>query len=132
MDVFEEALAECGLPIAFENNIFACELQREPEETVPLLLSVYRDLSEVSLGISVTIRHSIPESPSPDFVSALAEQALDPLRGGVGIGIFPGTTRLALYQRIPLSGLPKGAVMKVIEQLVEAAEDWDSRLSQEC
>ncbi len=131
MDIFEETLSPLGVTVTFdENNLFSCEInQTSAEERAPWQLAVYRNQDDISLAISIVLGTPIPETPSPEFITSLGEQAIDPLRGGVGIGIYPGTAQLAVYQRVPLSGKPTSIVMEAIENLFGIAEEWESRLS---
>lgn len=131
MGIFEETLSPLGVTVTFdENNLFSCEInQTSTEERAPWQLVVYRNQDDISLAISIVLGTPIPESPSPEFITSLGEQAIAPLRGGVGIGIYPGTSQLAVYQLVQLSGKPTGIVMETIENLFGIAEEWESRLS---
>lgn len=93
MDIFEESLSPLGVSVAFdENNLFSCEINQESTEgrgRAPWQLTVYRDQDDISLAISIVLGTPLPDNPTPDFITSLGEQAIEPLRGGVGIGIYP-------------------------------------------
>ncbi|BEH98598.1 hypothetical protein KH201010_13470 [Edwardsiella ictaluri] len=135
MDIFEESLSPLGVSVAFdENNLFSCEINQESTEgrgRAPWQLTVYRDQDDISLAISIVLGTPLPDNPTPDFITSLGEQAIEPLRGGVGIGIYPGTSQLAVYQRVQLSGKPTGIVIEAIKSLFAIAEEWESLLSPE-
>ncbi|AVZ81044.1 ati2 chaperone [Edwardsiella ictaluri] len=135
MDIFEESLSPLGVSVVFdENNLFSCEINQESTEgrgRAPWQLTVYRDQDDISLAISIVLGTPLPDNPTPDFITLLGEQAIEPLRGGVGIGIYPGTSQLAVYQRVQLSGKPTGIVMEAIKSLFAIAEEWESLLSPE-
>ncbi|WP_155961412.1 type III secretion system chaperone [Edwardsiella ictaluri] len=135
MDIFEESLSPLGVSVVFdENNLFSCEINQESTEgrgRAPWQLTVYRDQDDISLAISIVLGTPLPDNPTPDFITLLGEQAIEPLRGGVGIGIYPGTSQLAVYQRVQLSGKPTGIVIEAIKSLFAIAEEWESLLSPE-
>ena len=129
MNIFEESLEEVfGVKVTFdENNMFSCELKKDDDKGA-LLLCVHRDLEEMSLRVSVATRNLMPESPSSEFLTEFGEKALEPLRGGIGIGVCPGSNNMMLYKVLLLGGQHKGFIMDTIESLIKAAEEWDIKL----
>lgn len=130
MDIYKDSLDALEVPVVFdENDIFSCDINREQNDgKEPLQLVVFRNQEEISLAISVVIGEPIPAGLSSEFITLLAEQALEPLRGGIGIGIYPGTNHLTVYKIVQLSCQPKSIVMEAIESLVNIAEKWESQL----
>ncbi|RLV60459.1 hypothetical protein D5018_06605 [Parashewanella curva] len=131
MDIFEEAFSELGIEgITFgDDNVLTCELSREEEgRKIVLSLSAYRDHQEMSLRLSVTTNNTIPDNVPEDFMLAFGERAIEPFRGGYGIGILPECKNVTVYRNIIISGKPKGFIKDSVGELIEAAEEWDLKL----
>ncbi|WP_133408094.1 hypothetical protein [Parashewanella tropica] len=131
MDIFEEAFSELGIEgITFgDDNVLTCELSREEEgRKIVLSLSAYRDHQEMSLRLSVTTNNTIPENVPEEFMLAFGERAIEPFRGGYGIGILPECKNVTVYRNIIISGKPKGFIKDSVGELIEAAEEWDLKL----
>ena len=131
MDIFEEAFSELGIEgITFgEDNVLTCELSRQEDgRDIVLSLSAYRDHQEMSLRLSVTTQNTIPDTVPGDFVVELGERAIEPFRGGFGIGVLPECRNVTIYRNIIISGKPKGFIKEAVGELIEAAEEWDLKL----
>lgn len=132
MDIFEQICHELNITgLSFDrDNILQCELRLSAEEPA-LLLSLYRNYTEMSLCLSVTTRNELPENVSADFLTRLAESAIEPFRGGVGIGMLPGHGRaLSAYKCIMLAGYMVGDIQSLLADVTEMAEFWDEQLMQ--
>lgn len=129
MDIFEEALFSLGVEVHFNHdNCFSCQLIEENQDK-GFYLTAYRDFQEMSLRIAVIGVNDIQDQINHVFWSELAQAALAPLRGGVGVGIFENTNKISVYQVIKLAGQPKDYVMQVIEKLVSTAQEWDNKIT---
>ena len=131
MDIFEEAFSELGIEgITFgDDNVLTCELSRQEDgRDIVLSLSAYRDHQEMSLRLSVTTQNTIPDNVPGDFVVEFGERAIEPFRGGFGIGILPECRNVTVYRNIVISGKPKGFIKEAVGELIEAAEEWDLKL----
>ncbi|CNL41669.1 hypothetical protein [Yersinia aleksiciae] len=132
MDIFEQICHELNIEgFNFDrDNILQCELKLSVEEPA-LLLSLYRNYSEMSLCLSVTTRNELPEHVLADFLTLFAESAIQPFCGGIGIGVLPGNGRaLSAYKCIMLAGYMQGDIQSVLADVVEKAEFWDEQLMQ--
>ncbi|MCL9781846.1 type III secretion system chaperone [Vibrio sp. S4M6] len=125
MNIYEELLSGLGKDISFnEEGIFSRELKKEGAENLPLLLTIYNDMQDMSFRISVMSLRALSNNLSPQLMQAFIEKSLEPLRGGIGIGVYPDTRYLTVYQTLPLAGSNKDVVMEVITSLVDEAESW--------
>ncbi|RYV03312.1 hypothetical protein SOPP22_04890 [Shewanella sp. OPT22] len=131
MDIFEEAFSELGIEgITFgDDNVLTCELSRQEDgRDIVLSLSAYRDHQEMSLRLSVTTQNTLPDNVPGDWVVEFGERAIEPFRGGFGIGVLPECRNVTVYRNIIISGKPKGFIKEAVGELIEAAEEWDLKL----
>ena len=90
--------------------------------------TVYNDMQDMSFRISVMTLTQFSHNASPQLIQAFIEKSLDPLRGSTGIGVYPNTKYVILYQTVAHAEANKNMVMEVITSLVEEAEEWQSKL----
>lgn len=131
MDIFQQACAELGLgEMSFdEDNNFFCELESLDDQQSPgLVITINKNVDEISLMLVVTVQRELPEQLSADFLVEFGERAIEPSRGGYGIGIFPNSKLLSLYQKVLLSDSVDGHLKNKFSDLVDAAEIWDKKL----
>ncbi|MBS3050484.1 hypothetical protein [Enterobacter mori] len=131
MDIFEQICAELGIEgVRFNHdNIAYCELMCN-EEKLPLRCLLYRNYEEMSINVAVRTRNALPENITPDFLTLLAENAIEPFRGGYGVGLLPGSEsrELVVYKCIMLSGYQSGEIKTHFAGLINIAEQWDEKL----
>ncbi|MHA0902063.1 hypothetical protein [Enterobacter ludwigii] len=131
MDIFEQICAELGIEgVKFNHdNIAYCELMSN-EEKLPLRCFLYRNYEEMSINIAVSTRNALPDNITPDFLTFLAENAIEPFRGGYGVGLLPDSEsrELVVYKCIMLSGYQCGAIKTHFAELIDIAEQWDDKL----
>lgn len=129
MDIYESIFEGLGIDVRFDsNNLFSCEIKNtQNKSTTPYLLTAFRDTENLSVRLSLLIRETIPSMASVDFFNAFAEKALEPMRGGIGIGICPGTQFLVCYKIISLVGKHQHHGTEAINSLIEQAKQWQDK-----
>ncbi|AQS39377.1 hypothetical protein Sps_04274 [Shewanella psychrophila] len=126
MDIYQESISFLGDSVDFdENDLFQCELVSETNEhDDALFLTIFKNETTINLHISVTSPVELP-TPLPDALAvAIGEHALEPFRGGFGVGLMPDSRRLSIYKVISLSNKPQGYVQNTFQQLLEKVEQW--------
>lgn len=123
MDIYQQSISFLDEKVVFdENGLFQCELSSEDDQV--LFFNVFKNEETIQLHLSLISPVVLP-TPLPDLLAVkIAEQALEPLRGGFGIGLIPDSRRLTLYKVISLSGKPQGYVQDAFEQLLERMDQW--------
>ena len=126
-DKFDLAFSDLGLsPSGGEGDFYSFVLQREDRSEI--IVSLFKDTEQLALRMSVHTSNKIPHTISREFFECFAQAALEPLRGGMGVGMSPGCEHLCVYHILPLAGYGQGHSLMVLENLVEHAENWDERL----
>lgn len=123
---FDLALKDLGFDSFDGRNFFDFSLQREDSSTIAV--SLYRDEQAGALRISAYTSNQIPASISNKFFRLFANAALEPLRGGIGVGIPEGKHHLSVFFTLPIMNYQPGDSVLVLEQLVEHVEKWDALL----
>lgn len=127
-DAFEVAINELGIAVTFNDNHFGkFVLQREDHSEI--FVTLFKDLEQATLRMTAYTSGVIPEHITSDFFTRFAERALEPLRGGIGIGISQGCSNLCLYYTLALQNYVSGQSLCALEKLVEQVEEWDTLLA---
>ncbi|MEZ8107074.1 ati2 chaperone [Vibrio genomosp. F6] len=132
MDIYQDSISFLGEGANFdENGLFQCELSPDTNNhDDALFLTVFKNETTINLHISITSPVELP-TPIPETIAiALGEHALEPFRGGFGIGIMPDSRRLTVYKVIPLSSKPQDYVETTFQQLLERMEQWHQFIDQ--
>ncbi|MCG9575775.1 ati2 chaperone [Vibrio tubiashii] len=132
MDIYQESISFLGNNVEFDDNgLFQCELS--PESGIhdeALFLTIFKNEATINLHVSITSPIELP-IPMPDQLAvALGEQALEPFRGGFGIGLISDSRRLSIYKIIALSNKPQGYVQNTLQQLLDKVEQWHQFIEQ--
>ncbi|MDW2083654.1 Ati1 family type III secretion system chaperone, partial [Vibrio sp. 1640] len=78
----------------------------------------------INLHMSLTSPVELP-TPLPEAIAiAIGEHALEPFRGGFGVGLMPDSRRLTVYKVISLANKPQSYVQNTFQQLLEKIEQW--------
>ena len=130
MDAFEALLAELGIHAEFgPDNTLNWTLTQDAGDTSSVLLTVRRDLDKRVLRFAVSTQNILPEINIPAaFFQEFGERALRPIVDEYGIGLFPGSGQISVYQVIPLSGQNKASIQLMLETLVDVALYWDNKI----
>ncbi len=129
MKAFEDYFSDQGIEAKFDTRgIFTCILEPEAEKDVSLSMTAYSDIQARMLRIAITANNEIPNNTPISFYREIAEKAIQPLRGGVGVGIFESENRVTVYQSLKISTLTKELIEETINLLVEHIEEWDKKL----
>ncbi|MCD6027674.1 MAG: hypothetical protein K0R08_2193 [Solimicrobium sp.] len=124
---FDLAIDDLGVVIKFNDvNLAKFALQREDNSEI--LITLYRDVEHYLLRMTAHTSRTIPSEISPEFFTRFAQSALEPLRGGIGIGMSEGARNLCVYYALPLQHYVQGQSLTVLESLVEKVEEWDALL----
>ena len=123
---FDLALKDLGFDSFEERNFFDFSLRRDDNTTISV--SLYRDEQAGALRISAYTSNQVPPSISNKFFRLFASAALEPLRGGIGIGIPEGKHHLCVFFTLPIKNYQPGDSILVLEQLIEQVEKWDQLL----
>lgn len=123
MDIYQQSISFLDEKAVFdENGLFQCELSSEDAQA--LFFNVFKNEETIQLHLSLISPVVLP-TPLPDLLAVkIAEQALEPLRGGFGICLMPDSRRLTLFKVISLSGKPQGYVQDAFEQLLARMDQW--------
>lgn len=121
----DQQLANMGIPTRFEQSgVETLTLARDDGTTY--LVTVLRDPDGMRLHLTVRCSQPLPDVLTRPLFVHLAHQALEPMRGGDGIGIYPDSDRLTLYRtrdlRTPI------LLADEMASMLDLAELWDSRL----
>jgi|GEM_PF-2518040 len=132
MDIYQESISFLGNNVDFDDNgLFQCELS--PESGIhdeALFLTIFKNEATINLHISITSPIELPV-PMPDQLAvAIGEQALEPFRGGFGVGLMSDSRRLSIYKVIALSNKPQGYVQSTLQQLLDKVEQWHRFIEQ--
>jgi hypothetical protein len=126
-ETFDLAIADLNIAVNFNDNNFArFVLQREDHSEI--FISLFKDVEQSILRMTAYTSHIIPEHITSDFFARFAQRALEPLRGGIGIGMSQGCDKLCLYYTLSLKDYVEGQSLAALEKLVEQVEVWDETL----
>jgi len=125
-DDFDRALQDLGFDSFNGKNFFDFSLQRDDGSTIAF--SLFRDEQAAALRISAYTSNTLPASITNQFFRLFASAALEPLRGGIGVGIPEGKEHLCVYFTLPVKNYQPGDSMLVLEKLIEQIEKWDELL----
>ncbi|WP_186370114.1 hypothetical protein [Yersinia bercovieri] len=131
MDIYQQICEELGIEnLAFnEDNLFICDLSyAELDNEYHYQLSIYRNEAEQKLCFALTGQNELPAVIAGDFLTSLCEQALQPLNGGLGIGMFPGSRFLTVFKTVALADYYQGSLSTLLSELIVLIEEWDNRL----
>ena len=93
----DQQLANMGIHTRFEHSgVETLTLERDDGTTY--LVTVLRDPDGMRLHLTVRCSQPRPDVLTRPLFVHLAHQALEPMRGGDGIGIYPDSDRLTLYR----------------------------------
>ncbi|UZE61461.1 Ati1 family type III secretion system chaperone [Aeromonas veronii] len=126
MDLYQESISFLGNGADFdENGLFQCELSPDKNNhDDALFLIIFKNETTINLHMSLTSPVELP-TPLPETIAiAIGEHALEPFRGGFGIGLMPDSRRLTIYKVISLSNKPRDYVQNTFQQLLERMEQW--------
>ncbi|OCA55758.1 Ati1 family type III secretion system chaperone [Photorhabdus namnaonensis] len=132
MDIYQESISFLGNGADFdENGLFQCELSFDTNDHgEALFLTIFKNETTINLHISLTSPVELP-TPLPEAIAVtIGEHALEPFRGGFGIGLMPDSRRLTIYKIISLSNKPQNYVQNVFQQLLEKMEQWHHFIEQ--
>ncbi|MFV8449615.1 Ati1 family type III secretion system chaperone [Vibrio campbellii] len=132
MDIYQESISFLGNSADFdENGLFQCELSSDANNhDDALFLTVFKNEATINLHMSLTSPVELP-TPLPEKIAiAIGEHALEPFRGGFGIGLMPDSRRLTIYKVISLSNKPQDYVQNTFQQLLERMEQWHHFIEQ--
>lgn len=132
MDIFQQSIQFLGASAVFnDEGLFQCELLPDGgDHEQALFLTVFKNEDTLSLHMSITSPVELP-TPMPDALAiAIGEHALEPFRGGFGVGLMPNSRRLSVYKVVSLAGKPEGYVQNVFQQLGDKIEDWHQFIEQ--
>jgi len=123
---FDRALQDLGFDSFNGKNFFDFGLQRDDKSTIAV--NLFRDEQAAALRISVFGSKPVPASVSNAFFRLFAAAALEPLRGGIGVGIQEGNEHLCVFFTLPVKNYqPRDSVL-VLEKLIAEIEKWDELL----
>lgn len=89
-----------------------------------LFLTIFKNETTINLHMSLTSPVELP-TPLPEAIAiAIGEHALEPFRGGFGVGLMPDSRRLTVYKVISLANKPQSYVQNTFQQLLEKIEQW--------
>lgn len=121
----DQQFANMGIQTRFQQSgVETLTLARD--DGTSYLVTVLRDPDGMRLHLTVRCSQPLPDVLTRPLFAHLAHQALEPMRGGDGIGIYPDSDRLILYRTREL----RTAILLAdeIASMLELAELWDSRL----
>lgn len=72
--------------------------------------------------LDIDITQPIPQ----DVVITLLHASTNPLIGGFGVGVIPGTDHLAVYKIIPLNILTEEYMKSALSELIEQIGYWNN------
>ena len=125
-DNFDAALKDLGFESFHGKNFFDFALQREDHSTIGV--SLFRDQAAGVLRISACTSNTLPACVSSRFFTVFANAALEPLRGGIGVGQPENNEHLCVYFCLPMGNYQSGYSVLVLEKLIEQVEIWDELL----
>ena len=132
MDIFESALSCFGLDLHFNHdNLIRLDVVFDDREDEVMSLIIYRNTQDVSLAISILTHSILPEKIPDALCERIIRLSLEPLRNNPGVGIYPDSRRIAIYQIVPLSDKPEGYLRAVIDRLVNEVHKWDREILKE-
>ncbi|OUJ26445.1 ati2 chaperone [Vibrio parahaemolyticus] len=107
------------------NGLFQCELSSNTNDhDEALFLTIFKNETTINLHMSLTSPVELP-TPLPEAIAiAIGEHALEPFRGGFGVGLMPDSRRLTVYKVISLANKPQSYVQNTFQQLLEKIEQW--------
>jgi len=125
---FDLAIADLDVALTFnENNFAKFVLQREDNSKI--IITLFKDIEQYSLRMTAHTSNAIPSPVSPDFFARFAQAALEPLRGGIGVGMNQGDEYMCVYYTLSLKNYVRGQSRIALESLIEQVEVWDAVLS---
>ncbi|MDF4801671.1 Ati1 family type III secretion system chaperone [Vibrio parahaemolyticus] len=126
MDIYQESISFLGNDANFDaNGLFQCELSSKTNDhDEALFLTIFKNETTINLHMSLTSPVELP-TPLPEAIAiAIGEHALEPFRGGFGVGLMPDSRRLTVYKVISLANKPQSYVQNTFQQLLEKIEQW--------
>ncbi|HHG3229109.1 TPA: Ati1 family type III secretion system chaperone [Vibrio parahaemolyticus] len=126
MDIYQESISFLGNDANFDaNGLFQCELSSNTNDhDEALFLTIFKNETTINLHMSLTSPVELP-TPLPEVIAiAIGEHALEPFRGGFGVGLMPDSRRLTVYKVISLANKPQSYVQNTFQQLLEKIEQW--------
>ncbi|EOV6293643.1 TPA: Ati1 family type III secretion system chaperone [Vibrio parahaemolyticus] len=126
MDIYQESISFLGNDANFDaNGLFQCELSSNTNDhDEALFLTIFKNETTINLHMSLTSPVELP-TPLPESIAiAIGEHALEPFRGGFGVGLMPDSRRLTVYKVISLANKPQSYVQNTFQQLLEKIEQW--------
>ena len=96
MDIYQESISFLGNGANFdENGLFQCELSSDTNNhDDALFLTVFKNETTINLHMSLTSPVELP-APLPETIAiTIGEHALEPFRGGFGIGLMPDSQKI--------------------------------------
>ena len=125
---FDLAIADLDVTPTFnENNFAKFALQREDNSEI--IFTLFKDVEQYALRMTAHTSNTIPPLISTDFFSRFAEAALEPLRGGIGVGKNQGDEYMCVYYTLSLKNYIQGQSLIALKSLVEQVDEWDAVLT---
>lgn len=121
----EEQLKAMGIPPQFDHDgLFSFVLQRDGGGAVTATL--HKDEPGRKLRLAVQGQCCLGGGMSPELIRELARQALEPLRDGYGVGLYPDSDRLTVYKVLELD--TDTTLQPVLHTLLSHVEHWEQLL----
>lgn len=125
----EKQLSLMGADAKFsDDGLLSLSFNADDEQE--FIVVMHKDTTEMKLRICLESYQPIPlKAVSRDIFMQFAQQALDPLRDGCGIGLYPGTENISTWKVVDLS---KPIELKpIFDELVSCLQKWDTILAEQ-
>lgn len=127
----DEQLQAMGIAPQFDpHGLLEFTLQREDDGEITITLQ--RDLDDMKLRLSAQCSGVLTDRVNRTSFLDFARQALEPLRDGYGVGLFPDSERLSVFKVLDLRDtLDLYSILESVLSKVEWLEAWsDSQLAE--
>ena len=125
-DNFITALNDLGFDSFNGKHFFDFSLQRQ--DNTEIAVTLFRDERAGVLRISAFTTNKLPAAVSHRFFMHFAHVALEPMRGGIGVGVPENQDHLCVFFNLPIANYLPGSSVLVLEKLIEQVERWDELL----
>ncbi|WP_299495052.1 CesT family type III secretion system chaperone [uncultured Shewanella sp.] len=108
-----------------ETQSYHCIFAVSGEE---LMLTLNVEEQSHTVFLSVTTSASMKHECDKAFFMAFSRQAMEPFRGGVGVGVFPESEEISVYNAFSYIENDSDEILALISNVVEKAYEWQMRL----